>query len=502
MKKMMEDIKKLKSFKSILFVVLIMSFFLRVWGLGYSEFYGDETKTFYLDKTTPAFEFFLDQRKGPVQFGAVWFMEKITGGFDEFYTRIPFAIAGVLSVFTLFLVVQKIAGDKTALIASVLFGFNGFFIAFSRTIQYQSFLILFGLLAVYYALLYQEIEDKSRLKYSLLSAVFLSLSCLSHYDATFFGMVVGLILIKVIYDKKENLEEIIKEIVIYYVLPVVVIVGVFYVPYLIYGYFSGNTVNYIAKRLGGLEYSKNSSWYTFWVYNPHSVWAFLTAFLIPYYLKRADWKRNLLFLWFLVPFITFQFLFSNPGTHIHNYFIPLTIIISVGITDFMGMLKNKNHKQYFYAFLLYIFGLLFVVDLFAFIPGVNSGYPWKDSNRLGTTVSAIDKRYHLFLYGFPYKKGWDQIADYVSESSNIRKIYTNDNDTIAKYYIRGVSYTKPGPNYLPEHFIYVFNNQEFVDIPVDMLVELEGIDFRRFYEVEKEFYIEGELSAVIYQRNY
>jgi len=497
-----KSVQKLGKFKYILFFVLILSFFLRFWGLGYSEFYGDETKTFYLDKTVPAYKFFLDQRKGPVQFGVVWFMEKVVGGYDEFYTRVPFALAGAASLLVLFLIVQKIANNKAALISSILFGLNGFYIAFSRTIQYQSFMILFGLLAVYYAFLYQETENKSRLQYSVLSAVFLSLSYLSHYDAVFFDITVGLILIKLIYDNKDDLKSIIKEILVYYMLPLVALVGVFYIPYLTYGYFSGNTVNYIAKRLGGLDYGKNLSWYTFWVYNPHSIWAFLTVFLIPFYLKRANWKRNLLFLWFLIPFVAFQFLFSNPGTHIHNYFIPLIIMIGIGMADFISILRDKRQKQYFYAFLLYVFGLLFVVDLFVFIPKVNNGYPWKDSTRLGTTVYKINKKYHLFLYGFPYVRGWHQIANYVSENGNVRKIYTNDNDTIAKYYLRGVSYTKPGPNYLPEHFIYVFNNQEFVDLPVDMVIELDGRGFSQFYTIEKEFYVDGELTAVLYARNY
>ena len=203
----------------------------------------------------------------------------------------------------------------------------------------------------------------------------------------------------------------------------------------------------------------------------------------------------------MVPFVAFQFIFTNPGTHIHNYFIPLIIIVSIGIADFMKMVENKVKKQYFYAFLIYLFGLLFVVDLFTFIPGINNGFPWKASRRYLSFITKVNKNYHLFLYGFPYERGWKQIAEYVEGNKEIRKIYTNDNDTIAQYYLKDVDYTVPGSNYLPEYFIYVFDNQEQVVLPKDMLIELDDKTFDGAYDAEKAFFVEGELAAVLYKLN-
>jgi len=492
-------VEKLRKPQYILFIILILSFSLRFWNLGYSNFYGDETKTFYLDKTTPAAKFLLNQRKGPVQFLVGWAVEKLSGGYDELLTRAPFALAGTFSVLILFLIVQKIAGNKAALIATGLYGFNGFFIAFSRTVQYQSFMLLFGFLAIYFAMLYQESENTTRKHYAILSAVFLALSYLSHYDAIFFDIVIAFILIKKILDHKNDLMGIGKEIALYYVVPFVITAGLFYIPYVIYGYYYSNTFNYVNRRLTGLQFGKNASWYTFWVYNPHLIWALLTVFIIPFLLKRADWDRHLLLFWFLVPFVAFEFIFSNPGTHIHTYFIPLIIMISIGITDFLSFLEKKIARQVFYAFLVYVFAVLIVVAAFVYIPSVNNGYPWKDSNRGITKISKINNDYHLFLYGFPYDRGWRQIADYVEERGSVRNIYTNDNDTIAKYYLKGVRYTDPGPNYLPDYFVYVYNNQEFTDLPLDMRIELDDKVFKKHYQSEKEFFVDGELVAVFYK---
>jgi len=497
--KLLRILRQLKNYRYLLLIVLLLSFYLRFWQLGYSGFYGDETKALYTDKTVPAIKFLLDQRKGPVQFVAAWGMEKLSGGYDELAIRIPFALAGSLSVLVLFLIVNKIAGRKAALISAGLYGFNGFFIAFSRTVQYQSFLLLFGFLAIYFALLYEEIKIGTGKRYAALSGIFLALAYLSHYDAVFFDLAVAIILVRKIIFNRGNLKGIIKEISIYYLPPFVFTAGLFYVPYFVYGYYYSNTFNYLNRRLTGLEFGQNASWYTFWVYNPHLIWAFLTVFIIPFLLKQANWHRHLLLFWFLVPFVVFEFIFSNPGTHIHNYFIPLIVMISIGIVDLLEFMGSNYIRQAVYIGLVCVFLTLFSVAVFVYVPGANRGYPWKDSNLGSTEASRISKNFHLFLYGFPYERGWTQIARYVEEKGGIRGYYTNDNVVVAQYYLRGIDLTKPGVNFLPDHFIYVYDNQEFVDLPKDMLVELDKTPFTDVYDLEKEFYVDGQLTASMFK---
>jgi hypothetical protein len=241
-----------------------------------------------------------------------------------------------------------------------------------------------------------------------------------------------------------------------------------------------------------LEFAKNVSWYTFWVYNPNLIWPLLSLFFIPFFIKRNSWERNMVLFWFLVPFITFQFIVTSPGTHIVHYIIPLLIIISLGITDLYELLPKKIYRQVFLALLLVVFGGIFYTDLRSYIPSFNKGYPWKD-NRVDT------RDFHLFLYGFPYDRGWDQIASYVNERGGVHQVFTNDNDTIAQYYLNGISYTKPGPNFLPEFYIDVFNNQEKIDLPQDLLTQLGRRSLESVYRPEKEFYVNGEKTAILYK---
>ena len=466
----------------ILVFILVLSFLIRFVGLGYSNFYGDETKVFYLDKTIPAFEFFMDQRKGPIQFFVVWLVEKFSGVPDELYTRLPFAFAGFLSVVVFYLLSKKLFNDKVALLSTILFSFSGFNIAFSRTVQYQSFLILFGLSSIYLFL---------NKKY-LLSSIALALAFLSHYDAVFFTAP----LLYLAVSQKINF----KKLLIKFILPFLVLVGLFYVPYIFHGYFSSNTLNYVSRRvIGSSEVGRNYSAFTFIFYNP-CIFSFLFL-LLPLFLLFKDSKDTkgysqkiptlkMLFLWFIIPFVSFQFLMTNPGTHIHKYLIPLYLLTGYAVVNIYEEIKGKKVR---FGYMVLVTSVLFVTiaRLFnVYVPRFNSGYPWNLSS-----YNNIHFKYQLFVYGFPYYRHWDEVRDYFNLlDTRVEGVYTNDNDTIAQYYLRGIPYTKPGTNFLPQYYIYIKNNQEFLDYK-----EVRDISKDQFYSNYQEVKRFSD-DVVVYKR--
>src|SRR3989344_5083190 len=128
------SIKSLSKIELIIISVLLsVSFILRFPQLGYSNFYGDETKAVFYNKSISITDFLLDQRKGPLQFVITWLTENTINGFNEKYIRLPFAMAGSLSVLVFYLIVRNLFGWKEAVYASFLFTLSGFNIAFSRT---------------------------------------------------------------------------------------------------------------------------------------------------------------------------------------------------------------------------------------------------------------------------------------------------------------------------------------------------------------------------------
>lgn len=478
-------LKLLTNRAEVIFLFLILSFsiFLRFYRLGYSSYYGDETKTLYLDKTVPAISFLLDQRKGPVQFMVAWVMEKIAGGYGELYIRLPFALAGTLSVLVFFLLSKKLLGKNAALVSTLIYSISGFSIAFSRTAQYQSFLVLFGLLSVY---LFVVALQKHSGKHFFLSSVSLTLALYSHYDAIFF--VVPIIYLFLAQKDKE-----VKTILLFFVIPTLAFLSLFYVPYISRGYMSSNTVSYVAKRFSGESYEVNNSLYTFLVYNPLYVQLILlgAAFIYLIFIRSRDKVRTLFLFWFFSTLFFYQLLVSNPGTHIHNYFLPLYMLTGALFADLYRKCTRTLPRTLLILVSIATVVFSIGISLYTYIPGINNGYPWKESEFLFLSVPPIDKvNNHLYLYGFPYDRNWREIKDLFSELNGARGYYTNDSAVSSKYYLQKLNLTPPGPNFLPQYFIDVKNNMEF---------KAAGRDFLGNYALVKEFYENGNLTSSVYR---
>jgi len=481
----------------LLVTIFVLSFLVRFLGLGYSSFYGDETKVFYLDKTVPAFEFFMDQRKGPIQFLVVWLVEKFVGSPHELYTRIPFALAGFFSIGVFYLLSKKLfekLGDikkiqLISLLATLLFSFNGFNVAFSRTVQYQSFLTLFGLFGLYLFL---------NKKY-LYSAVAFGLAFLSHYDAIFF---VTPLLYLVVANKEFSKDY--KKMAVSFVLPLLLIIGSFYIPYIAKGYFETNTLNYLSKRIGGdVQTAKNFSAFTVALYNPCFITFIFLLLPLMFFVKRSEKPSDkdvtdvikMLSLWFMVTFLSYQFFMTNPGTHIHNYLIPLYFLSGfcvVYVYDYFGTKKFKL----IYKYVAILMSILVVARMFfIYVPGLNAGYPWKYS-----VFNNVYSKYQLFVYGFPYNRDWKAIREYfVNLDERVEGVFTNDDDDVAMYYLREFNYTKPGTNFFPQYFIDVRYNMEFTTYKPFRFSsdkDLPKEEFYAHYDVEE---IISE-NVVIYKR--
>jgi 4-amino-4-deoxy-L-arabinose transferase-like glycosyltransferase len=466
-----------------LLIILVIGCIFRFWGLGYSHFYGDETKTLYLDKTVPAASFLLDQRKGPVQFLVSWVVEKITGGYSELYIRIPFAIAGWLSILAFYLTVRKLFGWKASVISTFLFSLNGFNIAFSRTAQYQSFLILFGFLSIYFFIFALETR---KARWYLLSSLAFTASLYSHYDAVFF--LIPIVYMFFVQEKKEF-----RKAMLFFLVPSFVLLSFFYIPYVFKGFLYSNTISYVGRRLSGSDYTSNNSFYTFLVYNPlgiHFIFITLSLLYILFF-RTKDKIRELFLYWFLIVFMFFNGVISSPGTHIHNFFIPLYIISGPSVLWVFSRIHKKLLKTLCFCFFGFFCASLIIINGYVYIPTLNSGYPWKPAQLGMLTLKPANKgSYHLFLYGFPYNRGWDQIRDYLYSKDGVRGFYTNDSSVLSKYYLKKFDYTPTGSNFLPQYYIDIVDNMEFVKTDVKFLEN---------YVKEKEITKDGQLLAIIYK---
>jgi len=212
--------------------------------------------------------------------------------------------------------------------------------------------------------------------------------------------------------------------------------------------------------------------------------------------EKYQWEFDFILAWFLGSLIPLEIIISNPGTHVHNYYIPIYIASGFGIYKIYEFIRSERGKYIFSIIVGILLIIVTIISFYVYTPVFNKGYPWKESDLFGISFNPpLKDKYHLYLYGFPYNRGWNEIEDFMRSQKNVEGVYTNDNDTIAEYYLLGFNYTIPGSNFIPQYFISVYKNQQFVTEEESFYV-----DYKDAYENIKEISVDEELVAKIYKR--
>lgn len=483
--------------------------------LGYSDFQGDEIKALFLpepDQTVQ--EFLLEQRKGPLQFLITYLIKFIDPLYqDQFLNRIPFAIAGFLSILFFYGFVKEIYGKKIAAYASFFFITNGFLIAFSRIVQYQSFVILFMLSSLYFL-------KKKNIYLGLISW---ALSILAHYDGVFIFPLVSYF----IYEYLTNSEEIknnksikhfkfklfkanlvlnskrLKHFIVSGFISLSLLLA-FYIPFVINVMQDVSTQDYWLGRITGDVSSKlSNSNYLFTVYQPIYVihiYYFLSIIglgLVIYLLFLSNIKfklfksifkvitsfisfntenKNITFgilFWFFVSIVFMEVFVSIPGTHIYTYLIPLMIFMGIGISLLEGIFKGLLRKiiNISTVNLLFVFGVSLVFTFifaqsFSIFVDNKQEYPWESEKFLLWTFPQPTPVYHLSMFGFPYFRDWEGIQEFVLSSKSQPAYSTNERESISRHYIN-----LPKDTDVAGFYVYIFNPQTFTNTITNKKVE-------------------------------
>ena len=411
-------------------LILVVAAALRFINLGYSDFQGDEIKALYNPAPGQSIaEYLFDQRKGPVQFLVTAALKPLNPDYsNQFLMRFPFAVAGFLAVFFFYKLVKFHFGEKVAFYSSFFFATNGFFIAFSRIVQYQSYVILFMVLALY----------MFSLKKYVWGFFFWALSILSHYDGIFIAPFAFILLIKDI-RKKEFWAG---------VFVFVIMLAFFYVPFVFS--ISDATLSYWRGRVEGTGGKLSSSIYLFRVYQPIymiHIYIGLTilgvlsscALLLKGLSKNV--KYIFLLLWFLCPLIFLELLVNIPGTHIYTYFVPLFIFVGVGVAFVETTIhrfkfipgKLRNAAIYFGLFVAFAFTFAQSYQIYV---DHKYEYPWENEKFLMFTFPRPSSHFHLSLFGFPYYRHWEEISEYVKTAPTNGYYSTNERDSISRHYVK------------------------------------------------------------------
>lgn len=470
--------------------LFIMASALRFINLGYSDYQGDEIKALYNPREDNSVQFFLEQRKGPMQFVFTAALKTLTQDYrNRALVRFPFALAGFGSVIIFYLVAQELFNGKIAFYSTTFFATNGFFIAFSRIVQYQSLVIFFGLLAIYLVVRYCKYL---RVRHIIWASLCLSLSLLSHYDGVFFiPIILGLLINKLLALKDRNSRITLLKQFSLSLLILLILTGLFYIPFVLN--IAKSTTDYWAGRISGDVSSKNSSsHYLFKVYQPiYAAQIYILLGMLGLIITffgavskllttppkgKTGFIHNIitfgashhrfsipvifsLLTWFLVPFIVMEVLIYVPGTHIYTYLLPVFLLMGLAMSHIEFSI-GRYLKKIIPIFLLGTTSLILFLSLQSYLVFIdhNPEYPWENKPFLLWTLPKPTPIFHLSIFGFPYYRHWEEIGDYIKEDRQADYYSSNERTSISRHHI---DITKDGD--LAGYYVLIHNPQTFTN---------------------------------------
>jgi len=431
-----------------LILILLGSAALRLRHLSYSHFQGDEIKALY-PPGAPFPDFLFVQKKGPLQFLVTLLVQSISGGYSEWVTRLPFALASLVGVYVLYLLVRETFGRSPALFSAALVGSCGLLAAFGRIVQYQSFCILLVLLTAYFLSRWLRIGDPLLLYPGLLSY---ALALLTHYDALAFAPTLVVFLVGGCWRYKEGPRSTLTHLTIAGVTGVV-LAGLFYLPYMLQPAFP-SVRSYLLARVA-------SGWglRTFPLTSD-----LLGLYLPPFYLtvmvpllvygtvgllrSRRDLPGLAVVFWFLTTFAFYMLLGGDPRSHIYTYVLPGLMLTGLGIDRLVGSPKSRSLATMLRGVawtLITLFGAL----TYYMLVDHTVEHPWYRKTILGYPLPNLEARRIEGVFGFPYNRGLPRVGE-LYRSGRLQGSYeSNERDVMADYYFgarRSIA---------PDDYIYV-----------------------------------------------
>ena len=388
-----------------LVMILLVAGFFRFASLGYSEFQGDEVKAMMPAARVLAGDpdaLVLGRKKGPAEILLPMLPWQLTETTDEASARLPFALAGLATLATLFLLGRKLGGNPAGFAAAGVAALNGLLIAFSRIVQYQAIVLWMSALAVLCA---WEWYERAQTRWVLLAGVFTGIGLLAHYDALAVVPVLAYIaLLAFSQMRKAGRRRAWGRDVALGILGMLLVIVPFYGPYLLTPQV-GPTQTYLSERIGeGLLKNRIEDFVAYGVFYCSFLYLALTGALVLAFmawrvhnapaLRRVAGARVwvpvllvltavallvwpagltigaldlaplawlLIFLaaillpppspvaqgtliWLAVTFIGYNFLLADPRTHIYGIFLPWSLLAGAAVAALWNAWKPARWR--------------------------------------------------------------------------------------------------------------------------------------------------------------
>ncbi|HID86532.1 MAG TPA: phospholipid carrier-dependent glycosyltransferase [Anaerolineae bacterium] len=239
-------------------LLLLLASFFRLTYLGYSEFQGDEAKVMLraAEIIQGRDDVLFLHKKGPAEILIPAVFYSISKRTNEFIARFPFALANLAGLMAMYLLGRRMFGERVGFVTALLLAIEGYLVAFSRIVQYQSMVFLMTTLSLLCFYRFFRSKDGGH-RHLILGSFFAGVGLLAHYDALF-ALPVGLYLL---FKKARVAGWGVKEWVCVALPPLIVlalIVLPFYIPFVLHPHFQKAYIYIVEKRVGKAAIPRNN----------------------------------------------------------------------------------------------------------------------------------------------------------------------------------------------------------------------------------------------------
>ncbi len=395
------------------FLIFALALLFRLPHLGYSEFQGDEGTIMARAAaiiTGDDNALFLHQ-KGPIEILEPLSVWLLSGQINETWSRLLFSWGSGLSVCALLMLGWRWFGKKRGIIAALIFLIVGFSIAFGRIVQYQSFVMLWGILALYHADRYTDGERAGDL---WLTAVFLAGGLLAHYDAILVTpAIVWLLFAHLARTKRVRWSHWLGAAAVG-----IFLLALFYIPFMLNPNFARTSQYLLKGRVGGeggLHWGGTAVWQMATLYNSSYFVIGLILFSLigaACLVRKRQGMGSVLYLF--APLFFYLFVVGDPRTHIYTIFPAAAMMTAVGLQTAGGWVKARPYLYRTTAVLLFIWWASSAWYVYAiFIGHTPERVRTWAANRPAGYWTSWDKPPLYGLFGFPHQAGWRVVSDLI-----------------------------------------------------------------------------------------
>ncbi len=479
--------------------LLLVAGFLRFTNLGYAEYQGDEARAALRAAAIiqGVDDVLLIHKKGPTEIVVPAVVYSITGQLTETSARMVFAIANIAGLFAIFLLGWRLAGPLVGWTAAMLLALDGYFIGFSRIVQYQSIVFLCSVLVV--LALYRLIVNPLAIGRTLtLAAILLATGLLSHYEAALVAVPALFLLLVLLWQRPTRRREILGG-TLAAALVGAVMLALFYLPFVRHPHFSATYTYLTDRRIGGsFPYNNlddsflrptvySTTYYVilaigatilalYYAYRQgmQRLWAVLLSlaaggvmlltFWNPTWLRIGDTdlivlpialfiglaiitpklqpSERMLWLWFGFVMILAFFFTEKPRTHVYTFFMPWLLLVSWALVRLWQEIRARiGATPAAIAGAAAALGLIALFGNYAYWYFVSNTpevlRTWDEWHPGGYWVSYEEPDDNA-LFGFPLANGWKVVGTLYEEGVITGDYETNEKEAwVPSWYTRG-----------------------------------------------------------------